>query len=801
MASEVTRPLAHEADFTFRVGELPVEELKVTGFWGTEGLSELYHFTLDFCSDNAAVEFDAVVGQRCVLRIQSAEGSRYVNGIVRRFARTGEANRLTYYRAEIVPLHWLLTKRIRSRIYQAHNCPDMTVPGIIKKVFETAGIPEDAYRLALEGSYAAREYVVQYRESDLDFISRLMEHEGIFYFFEHTADGHVMVIGDSGVAHTVSELNAETPFREPVGLVPEQDREVVFGLRDAQEIQIGAVCLEDYDFKRPALELRSEIKGEKNTSLEFSDFPGEYIEKSIGQQYARVRLEEFAAGRQVIEMDATTRGLTPGHKFSLIEHPVEALNREYLITHVTHRGRQPQSAAEEAAGAPGLQYEANLRTIPSEVPYRPPRKTPKPVILGSQTALVTGPDGEEIYTDEYGRVKVQFHWDLEGEHDENSSCFVRVSQNFAGGQYGMQFLPRVGQEVIVSFLEGNPDQPIITGRVYNADNKPPYGPDDKTKSTIKTRSSPGGGGFNELRFDDKKDNEQVFLHAQRNLDVRAKNNKYETIEKDSHRIVQGNAKAKVDGDDHFKAGGNQMIDIGGNQSLSVGGNQAVSAGGNFELQAGGNATIIATGNLAIQASGVLSIKAATIILDASAVITLTAGGAGVVAVTPAAVATGPVTAVGMGPGNVAPVPASGVAPPGVPAPPAIAMGPTPPSDPEEAATGDPGQDFTYEQERREIDPIEDGPLHNEEDATEEQTHWIGIRLWDDNGQPLVGERYALVLPDGTRVARGRLDQNGEAEIRGIDPGSCEVTFPDLDGPTWEAGPAAGGEGGDGAPVA
>jgi type VI secretion system secreted protein VgrG len=410
------------------------------------------------------------------------------------------------------------------------------------------------------------------------------------------------------------------------------------------------------------------------------------------------------------------------------------------------------------------------------------------VVLGSQTALVVGPSGEEIYTDDdgYGRVKVQFHWDRENEYDEKSSCWIRVSQGWAGGNYGMIFLPRVGQEVIVDFLEGNPDYPIITGRVYNHDNMPPYGlPAEKTKSTIKTRTSKEGGGFNELRFEDKKDSEQIFMHGQKDLDIRILNDEKDWIGRDKHEIIEGNQKKRIGGSDGRGVGGDQLTKIGGNRCIKIGGGSIIESGSHYKVEAGGD-IVIGAPTFKLVADGEGGIRGATLVIMADS-LTLKSGGSFVTLDAGGVSISGPMVKINSG-GAAGSVGSSS----------AVSM--VEPGDPLEAATGDPGKDFTYSQQPVPYEPFEHAPIHNEDDATEEQTHWIGVRLLDDNGQPLAGERYVIQLPDGTKVARGYTDKEGKVEVKGIDPGSCEIAFPDLDGATWEPGPppdAAGGGAGGG----
>ncbi|MCC6360722.1 MAG: type VI secretion system tip protein VgrG [Phycisphaerales bacterium] len=774
---------ANQADFMFKAGDLTNEDLKVVSITGREEISSLYSFRLELRSDDAEVDFTTLVGKACQIEIRATSGTRYINGIVRRFERLGEGSKQTYYAAELVPLHWLLTKRVKSRIFLETNCEDMTVTGIIKKVLTDAGIPEEKFRFATQGTYVARESVVQYRESDWDFISRLMEDEGIFYFFEHDTDKHVLVFGDAPSAHVATPNAATVPFRDPLGLVPDQKKEHVFNVRDRQEIQIGAVSLDDFNFETPQVDVAADQAGSEFTSLEFYDYPGGYAEKDIGTAWARARLEEFQTGRRVQQMSATVRVFLPGFKFTLEEHPIESLNTEYLILGITHHVRQPQSTEEEAGAQRGLEYTAEVDTVLATVPFRPARKTPKPRIHGSQTAIVTGPSGEEIYVDKYGRVKVHFHWDREGAFDENSSFWIRVRQSLAGGLYGIIFTPRIGQEVVVEFLEGDPDRPLITGSVYNADNMPPYTlPDEKTKSTIKTNSSVGGGGFNELRFEDKKDSEQIFMHGQKDLHIRIKNDEFDFIGRHKHETIKSNQAKSIGGAEGRSVGGDQGIRVEGAHTLSVKGEMKHYSESNIAVSAEGDLYAVGV-NVSLVADSSIEIAGATIVISGDSGVTIKCGGNFVTVDSSGVSIQG--SAVNINSGGSALSPTS-----------AAIAGIINPIGPTEPVTGDPGQDVAYEQEGKPFDPLEDAPVHDEDESTEEQTHWIGVRLYDDNGEPLAGERYLITLPDGTKVAKGKTNKNGEVEVRGIDPGSCTITFPDLDGATWEAGPAAGGTGGD-----
>jgi type VI secretion system secreted protein VgrG len=745
-SSQLAGRPASEADFTFQVADKTPEDLKVTGFSGDEEISRLFSFRVEFCSDDSDIAFDDIVGKPCVLEIHAVSGSRYVNGIVRRFERTGEGSSLTYYAAEVVPVHWLLTKRYKSRIFQEHNCSDMTIPGIVKKVFDDAGIPSDNYRFALQGDYDTREYVVQYRESEMSFISRLMEEEGIFFFFEHTADGHTMVIGDNPVAHTETPNESEFAFRDPTGLVTEQEQEFVYNARDGQEVQTGAVALDDYNYKQPRVDLMATTAAEQYTSLEFSDYPGEYTDKPVGDRYAGIRLEEFQCQRRVQQMEANVRALLPGYKFTLREHPTESVNREYLVTRLVHTARQPQSAQEEAGAEYGIEYKAEVRTIPSDVPFRPPRVTPRPVVRGTQTAVVVGPSGEEIYTDKYGRVKVQYFWDREGVYDENSSRWTRVSQGSAGGQYGMMFLPRVGQEVVVDFLEGDPDRPLVVGRVYNNDQMPPYSlPDEKTKSCIKTHSSKGGGGTNEIRFEDKKGSEQILVYAQNNLHIRANTTRVENIGKDRHLTVKENKFELVKMNSNREVTLDLTEKIGGKKSLEVAGDVGEDVKGSHSEKVGTNFYLNATTNL---------------VLEAGTNITLKVGGNSIALTSAGIFLSGSMVYVNSGSGATS---GSTIALKAVEAP-------------IDADSAVPGKDVTYTAQPQEYEPLEE--------EEERETSWVEIEMVDEAGQPWSGEYYEVTLPDG-KVKKGYLDSNGQAHVPLPKATETQVSFPRLDQRAWE----------------
>ena len=579
---------AFEADFIFQVQGYS-DELRVLGFRGAEGISEPFQYNLELAARDAGIDFGAIVGKTASLHIYGEVGERYVNGIVTRLVQAGVGNRYTVYHAEMMPAVWLLSMRYKSRIFQ-----EMSAQDIIKQVFQDAGIQSNAYRFALQGTHNPREYCVQYRESDLDFISRLMEEEGIFYFFEHSDEKHVMVIADNSGVHVPIESPDTIVFNEPSGMVAEKEH--VYEYRFTQQIRSGAVVLRDFNYERPTLDLEvSSTSGADGKLLEIYDYPGGYLDQNVGSVLTQLRLEATRSNRQVGSGRSVCRRFIPGYRFTLELHPRSDFNQEYLITRVSSSGAQP--LGEDASG-PGFHYSNAFECIPFSVPYRPARKTPKPVVRGVQSAFVVGPRGEEIYTDEHGRVKVQFHWDREGQMDENSSCWMRVSQGWAGMGWGAIFIPRIGQEVIVDFLEGDPDRPIITGRVYNGDHPVPYGlPKDKTKSTIKSDSSPGGGGSNEFRFEDSKGKEEVYLHAQKDWTIVIENDKNQRVGHDETLNVGNNRTKSVGNDQKETIGHDKTIKVTHNHNETIGNDMTIDVGKNLNETIGNNMTLRVSQNL------------------------------------------------------------------------------------------------------------------------------------------------------------------------------------------------------------
>jgi type VI secretion system secreted protein VgrG len=388
---------------------------------------------------------------------------------------------------------------------------------------------------------------VQYRETDLDFISRLLEEEGIFYFFEHTDQKHLLVFGDSTVNYKPIPGEPKVVFNPTGGMVVRE--ESVYQFAFSRQIRSGKYTLRDFNFEKPTLDLTAQDKATAHQELEVYDYPGEYLEQAPGKRLAKIRLEEAVMFKDLAKGNSSCPRFTPGFTYKMTKHEHSQFNKEYLLLRVVHSGTQPQVLEELADPGSTFSYANEFSALPSSVTFRPERDTPKPIVEGVHTAIVVGPKGEEIYTDKYGRVKVQFHWDRLGKNDENSSCWIRVSQGWAGGGWGAVFLPRIKQEVIVDFLEGDPDHPIITGRVYHGTNMPPYPlPDEKTKSTVMSNSSLGGKGSNEMRFEDKKGSEEIFIHAQKDMNEKIENNHSTTVGTDRTITVGGTHTENITGD-------------------------------------------------------------------------------------------------------------------------------------------------------------------------------------------------------------------------------------------------------------
>jgi len=613
-------------------------------------MSMLFHFDLELAAESSNIALEEVVGNEALLGLLSDTGGnggeRWIHGVVNEVAQLETRDKLTIYRASVVPSVWRLDQGRDSRIFQNQDIESI-ICGLLKKA-------RIKHSFRVKGALEKREYCVQYRESDWAFISRLLEEEGFYYYFEHRKYEHdkyehVLHMADGVEFYPDIPDSKTVSLHAPDSMEPGAEHITDFNVR--QRLCPERVTLSDFNFKKPSLDLKSKDPAQQESGVEIYDYPGLYEEPDSGEKLAGVRLDEARAAGTQAEGTSTCPRFAAGHLFNLEDHPRKDLNNKpYLLTRVVHEVTK-SAGADTGALDRRCQYANVFLCVPGKVRFRPPQITPKPMVRGVQTAIVTGPDREEIYTDEHGRVKVQFHWDREGAYDDKSSCWIRVSQVWAGQGFGAMWIPRMGHEVIVDFLEGDPDRPIITGRVYHAQNPPPYElPKDKTKSTIKSESSPGGKGFNEVRFEDKKGKEELYTHAQRNqtevvnanmstsvganqsLSVGGDRSKSVvgketlTVEKDQTEKVEGAQTLTVTKDRTKKLEANEIIEVDGDESLTVGGNERAEVTGDRTVVVGKNLTVKVTGNQVEIVDGSAVLKARDVTIQADSSVTVKCGG-------------------------------------------------------------------------------------------------------------------------------------------------------------------------------
>lgn len=569
---------------------LGADKLLVRSMRGAERISEPFAFDVELFSEDAALAFDSIVGKNaCVTVTMPDDSKRYVNGVVARFAQGGRDLRHTTYFAELRPWFWVLRQHVDCRVFQ-----EMTALEIIEKVFGDLSYTD--YENKCTGAFAARDYCVMYQESTFDFVSRLLEDEGCFYYFTHTADKHTLVLADSADAYAAVAGPATVGFEDRRRVDwPEQ---LVTSCRLEKRVIPKEFWMDDYNFETPATDLHAKSSGSAGKHG-LAEYPGGFTEKAKGETKAGLRLDAFEAEEKQLTGESHCRGFFAGAKFTLEEHPRADANAEYVLAEVSHQ------AAHNG-------YSNTFAALPATVVARPRVKTRRPRIHGSQTAVVKGKSGEEIWTDEYGRIKVRFHWDHQGDADgyadEKSSCWVRVAHSWAGKGWGAIFIPRVGMEVVVSFLEGDPDRPLVTGCVYNAAQTVPYSlPDDQTKSTIKSESSKEGAGkFNEIRFEDLKDSEEIYIHSEKDMLTEIENNRTvilkEANAEEGHDVLtielgdrtvtlmKGNLTTLLEeGDEeHVLKTGNRTIAVKGNQEVNIEGDYAIGVKGDLTITVDGD---------------------------------------------------------------------------------------------------------------------------------------------------------------------------------------------------------------------
>jgi type VI secretion system secreted protein VgrG len=566
--------------------------LLLDGFAGREALSELFHFDLRMRSTNKALDAQQIVGKSVTVTLQDTDGTpRYFNGIVTRFAHAGADVNYGFYSAELAPRLWLLALGRDRVIWQNQTALD-----IVKSVLGTFSVTfED--RTKRGGAYLSREYCVQYDESAFHFISRLMEEEGIFYFFTFDNGAHTMVLADDPSAHDANP--ASTLYFSPDGS-GKPPQLAAFGMTHG--VVAAEHIVSDYDYTTPAT-LLSTAKGASNlpTGQRFI-FPGKYASASQGDQISGTHLQAHALEQQTGHGEGGCYSLAAGTTFTLSGHPVAALNASFVVRAVRH-------AASSNA------YSNAFDVFPATVPFRAPLATPRPVVAGTHTAKVVGSTDEEIWTDSQGRIKLKFYWDRSPGADQNSSCWVRVAQSMAGPGWGHLFLPRVGQEVVVSYVDGDPDRPLVTGCVYNGQNATPVTlPSQQTQGVIRSRSSKNGSAGNEIRMEDKLDSEELYFHAQKDMTVEIENALSTTVKAgaETHIVQKGDRSIQVsEGKETHTVKGTRTLDMTGDETHTNHAGFTHNVSGDHTHKIDGNYTLKVGGNLSIEVSGSITLKAGT----------------------------------------------------------------------------------------------------------------------------------------------------------------------------------------------
>lgn len=618
---------------------------------GQEALGQLFEYDLHLISEQGDIDSEKLLAQTVSVEIALPDGKqRHIHGFVTEFAQTGYGERYHHYHATIRPWLWFLTRTSDCRIFQ-----DKTVPDIFEAVVRGHGFHDYELRFKDKSVYEKWEYCVQYRETDFNFLSRLLEQEGIYYYFVHEAGKHTLVLVDDPSAHKPQKGYEKVPYFPPTADEAQRERDHLTSWSLVRSVQTGAYATSDFDFEQPRKEVLGKSQHKRphpQSELEIFDYPAEPQDfgSSAMNRLAALRLDELQVAYAVARGGGDAAGLMAGHVFTLEKYPRADLNIEYLITS-SHLS--VASDAYETADGGGTEISVSVQAIDARTVFRPPRITPKPVVQGAQTALVVGKAGEEIWTDKYGRVKVQFPWDRHGKRDENSSCWIRVAQVWAGEKWGAIHIPRIGQEVIVSFLEGDPDQPIITGRVYNGTHQPPYDlPANQTQSGIKSRSSKSAGpdNFNEIRFEDKKGEELLSFHAEKDLATEVENDQSidvgndeqvtigrdrtsevgnnETLEvgNDRETTIGNNETRSIGKDRHTDIGENEVQSVGKDRTRKVGQNETLKIGKKYVLEVGDEITIkTGASSITMKKDGTITLKGVKITINGSQSITEKAG--------------------------------------------------------------------------------------------------------------------------------------------------------------------------------
>ncbi|MEE2730537.1 MAG: type VI secretion system tip protein TssI/VgrG [Pseudomonadota bacterium] len=758
------------------------ESFRLTRLRGASAIGDLYEYDISCASKSQKITLEDLLNHSVLITIHDLTGAgapRFLRGIISEAAYLNHGREYSEYQLKVVPTFWICTQKRGFRIFQ-DTSPNAIILGLLKEHGISGDLLQDRTQAAPK-----RPYCTQYGETDYEFITRLMAEEGWHFHFINTPQKQILVLADNNQAFAKKSGRARLRYEQESSR-PQQE-ECVHLLHSQHQLQTGQIRLGDYQFEKPSLTLQETSAGHE-PALEHYHFPGHFNEPGRGKALSQRYLEQSEYPRQIVTMETHSIHCESGQTFTLEKHPNAGINQRYLIIRSELEAEQPQSLDSGASNTPARCI-SRLLCIPYSTPYRPPWQFTRPQVPGPHNAIVTGPKGEEIYTDQHGRIKVQFYWDREGQANERTSCWLRVNQPIAGIQWGGISLPRIGQEVIVDFEHGDPDRPVMTGRVYNGQNLPPYPlPAHKTRSTLKSLSSPGGGGYHEVRLEDKKGSEQIFLRAEKDLDLRVMNDLKSQTDRDQHLTVANVLSEEIGKDLHSEVGANQNDDVGQTLSLSTGKDLQLKISGAHVVQSG-NSIHIKVGSKAILQGGMsLSVK----------------GGAGVITLDPSGVAIlGPLVRINEGGGGGS----------------AQSANPTRPGTPAEADNDRPGARIRaatgantalppaidFERTRAQLATLQEAAELNSpfveecpecalfaqqqaaamaaaHEATSEAvseaavtTNTLDLICIDADGGPAANLPYRVTLADGS-VRSGTLDANGQCSLDGLPPGTASVEY-------------------------
>jgi type VI secretion system secreted protein VgrG len=615
------------------VTRLGTDKLVLSSFEVTEELSKPFEIRVECLSTDQNIDFNPALGQKAHIRYNTiGKAKRYFSGMLVEASWFGEREAMSSYQIVLRPWFWLLTQASDCRIFQ-----NKTPLQIIEDVFKKSGFTD--FEIKTTENYKAIDYYVQYRETNFDFVCRTMETFGIYYYFKHSADNHIMVLADAKSSHQPIPSLPKCRFIG-MGERTRDTEETLSSWLSGRMFRTGKVTVKAFDFDKPSANLTADHTsggGYAHDTLEVYDYPEKYKqgeESDLGQKYAKARLQAAQSLDKRRHAAGDAASLFPGGLTTLEKHPMDSENKEYLVVAATH-SFVAESYRSGSSSASGDSYSGHYTLQLSDRPFRAPIETPKPVIYGPQTAVVVGPKGEEIYTDKHGRIKVQFHWDRQGKNDDKSSRWIRVSQTHSGKGWGGVYLPRIGMEVVVEFIEGDPDRPLVVGTVYNGDNKMPYEmPTNKTQAGMKTRSSKGGGeaNYNEFVFEDKKGSEFVRFHAEKDMDYTVEDKETRTVKGKNKKAAGETTRATVieKGDDILTVKtGDQHVTIGRDQIIDVAENIIMKAGTSITLKVGlstitmtKSSITIKSPTITVKSEGQTTIKAGTELTQKATVIRL-----------------------------------------------------------------------------------------------------------------------------------------------------------------------------------